>query len=55
MKSSRDLFEQLRVKLEAAHSYELPEVLAVPVIAGSPTYLAWLETELAGGGSTDVA
>jgi periplasmic divalent cation tolerance protein len=46
VKTSRELFDALRVKLESAHSYELPEVLAVPVIDGSPTYLAWLEAEL---------
>jgi periplasmic divalent cation tolerance protein len=46
IKTSRDLFDQLRVVLESAHSYELPEVLALPVIAGSPNYLTWLEGEL---------
>jgi periplasmic divalent cation tolerance protein len=46
IKTRRDKFEALRIVLEAAHSYELPEVLAVPVVAGSPTYLAWLESEL---------
>ena len=49
IKTSRDLFEALRVKLEAAHSYELPELLALPVIAGSPNYLSWLTGELAAG------
>ncbi len=46
IKSSRDLFDRLRVVLEGAHSYELPEVLAVPVIDGSPNYMQWLESEL---------
>jgi periplasmic divalent cation tolerance protein len=46
IKTSRHLFERLRVVLEGAHSYELPEILAVPVVAGSPTYLNWLEGEL---------
>lgn len=46
IKTSRDLFERLRAVLEAAHSYELPEVLALPVVAGSPAYLNWLEGEL---------
>jgi periplasmic divalent cation tolerance protein len=49
IKTSRDLFERLRVVLEDAHSYELPEVLALPVVAGSPGYLSWLEGELTGG------
>lgn len=47
IKTSRDRFEALRHSLEAAHSYELPEVLALPVIDGSPNYLAWLDAEVA--------
>jgi periplasmic divalent cation tolerance protein len=47
IKTSRDMFEQVRTALEAAHSYELPEVLALPVVAGSANYLAWLDRELA--------
>ena len=45
IKSRRERFEELRVLLEAAHSYELPEVLALPVVEGSPNYLAWVEDE----------
>src|SRR3954469_9169893 len=47
IKTSRAHFEPLRTVLEAAHSYELPEVLALPIIDGSPNYLAWLDGELA--------
>lgn len=36
-------------KLEAAirrlHPYELPEIVAVPICAGLPAYLAWVATE----------
>ena len=46
IKTSRGRFDAVRAELESAHSYELPEVLAVPVVAGSPTYLAWLDSEL---------
>jgi periplasmic divalent cation tolerance protein len=46
IKTSRDRFEELRAVLEAAHSYEVPEVLALPVVAGSPNYLTWLENEI---------
>ncbi len=49
IKSSRGLFEALRAVLEGAHSYEVPEVLALPVLAGSPNYLIWLESELHAG------
>jgi periplasmic divalent cation tolerance protein len=46
IKSSRDRFEALRAALEKAHSYEVPEVLAVPVVEGAPNYLNWLEAQL---------
>jgi periplasmic divalent cation tolerance protein len=46
IKTTRDVFDQVRVVLESAHSYELPEILALPVIAGSPNYLAWLDKEV---------
>jgi periplasmic divalent cation tolerance protein len=48
VKSRRACFEQLRLALESAHSYELPEVLAVPVVEGSPNYLAWVDMETGG-------
>jgi periplasmic divalent cation tolerance protein len=46
IKSSRDLFERLRIELEKAHTYEVPEVVALPVVEGSPNYLNWLDGEL---------
>ncbi len=46
IKSRRGLFEQLRCALENEHSYDVPEVLALPVVDGSPAYLSWLEGEL---------
>jgi len=42
IKSSRHLFDAMRIELEKAHSYELPEVLAMPVVDGSANYLNWL-------------
>jgi periplasmic divalent cation tolerance protein len=27
------------------HSYEVPEIIAVPVVKGLPQYLAWVEAE----------
>ncbi len=46
IKTARRLFERLRTVLEGAHSYEVPEVLALAVLDGSPNYLSWLESEL---------
>jgi periplasmic divalent cation tolerance protein len=49
IKSSRALFNQLRIELERMHSYELPEAIAIPVVEGSEPYLAWMDRELAVG------
>jgi periplasmic divalent cation tolerance protein len=46
IKSSRPLFERLRAALEKAHSYEVPEVLALPVVDGAAGYLEWLDGSL---------
>lgn len=46
IKTSRPLFEPLRTALESSHSYELPEILALPVIEGSTNYLSWMDGEL---------
>ncbi|PWU11567.1 MAG: divalent-cation tolerance protein CutA [Terriglobia bacterium] len=47
IKSSRERFAELRTTLEKAHSYEVPEVLALPVVEGAANYLNWLQTSLA--------
>jgi periplasmic divalent cation tolerance protein len=46
IKTSRPLFARLRTALESTHSYELPEILALPVTEGSPNYLSWMDGEL---------
>jgi periplasmic divalent cation tolerance protein len=48
IKSARRQFDSLRGAIERAHSYEVPEVLALSVVAGSAPYLAWLEASLGG-------
>jgi len=46
IKSSRQLFEPLRLALEAAHTYDVPELLALPVVEGAANYINWLEGQL---------
>src|SRR5882672_4604777 len=46
IKSRRDLMDPLRAAIGKIHSYEVPELLAVPVVDGSESYLAWLDREL---------
>ena len=47
IKSSRALFEELRAEIEKLHSYEVAEVIAIPIVDGSEAYLEWLGRELA--------
>uniref|UniRef100_A0A832GZS5 Divalent-cation tolerance protein CutA n=1 Tax=Oscillatoriales cyanobacterium SpSt-402 TaxID=2282168 RepID=A0A832GZS5_9CYAN len=43
IKSSLARFTELETKLRAIHPYEVPEIIAVPILAGSPPYLQWIE------------
>ena len=45
IKSTRALFDQLQAELRKVHSYKVPEVLAIPVVAGNEEYLAWVDRE----------
>ena len=49
IKSSRGLFDRLRREVERLHSYEVPELIALPIVDGAQPYLNWMEQELAGG------
>jgi periplasmic divalent cation tolerance protein len=42
MKSRKDLFAELAERLKGLHSYEVPEVLALPIVEGSAVYLGWM-------------
>ena len=46
IKTSRDLIHKVQQVIKQIHSYELPELIVVPIIDGSPDYLAWIEHEL---------
>ena len=46
MKSLNDLYEQLEKAIKEIHSYEVPEILALPVVAGNQAYLEWLNKEV---------
>lgn len=48
VKSSREAYPALEAAIEELHPYEVPEIMALPVEAGSRAYLSWLEGELGG-------
>ncbi|OQX12969.1 MAG: hypothetical protein BWK76_16885 [Desulfobulbaceae bacterium A2] len=45
-KTRKDLLDALIDLLRRLHPYEVPEILATPVLEGGSAYLAWLEQEL---------
>ena len=48
-KTRRDLLPQIEKMIGQLHEYECPEIIAVPIVAGSEPYLKWLEEELRDG------
>jgi periplasmic divalent cation tolerance protein len=45
LKTRRSLFERLKQEIAALHSYEVPEIIALPVVDGLESYLSWIEGE----------
>ncbi|MGO9614059.1 MAG: divalent-cation tolerance protein CutA [Dissulfurispiraceae bacterium] len=45
-KTQRQNFEALEKSVKDLHSYTVPEIIALPVIAGSDMYLMWLSEAL---------
>lgn len=44
IKSRKELFSELAEQVKSLHSYEVPEILALPIVEGSPAYLDWLQS-----------
>ncbi|MBX7164921.1 MAG: divalent-cation tolerance protein CutA [Pirellulales bacterium] len=49
LKTRRALYDELARAIVAAHPYEVPEVLAFPIIAGHAAYLDWVSVETTPG------
>lgn len=43
IKTRAALFDALADRVRALHSYDVPEIIGLPVTAGSPRYLEWLD------------
>lgn len=46
VKSRSDLLPSIIEIVRGLHSYTVPEVVALPILAGSPDYLAWVDESL---------
>jgi periplasmic divalent cation tolerance protein len=42
IKTERSRFDDLAAAIQAIHSYELPEIVALPITAGFAPYLKWI-------------
>ena len=45
LKTRADLVDALTARVRALHGYSVPCVVALPILAGNPDYLAWLAKE----------
>jgi len=43
IKTQKKRFDELEKKVKSLHSYSVPEVIALPIVEGSASYLKWLE------------
>ena len=41
-KSTMALMERVIERVKSLHSYTVPEIIALPIVAGLPSYLAWV-------------
>ncbi len=46
IKTRLDCFTQLEAKIRELHSYETPEIIALPILQGSQPYLDWMAAQL---------
>jgi periplasmic divalent cation tolerance protein len=49
IKTRKDLYPEVEKSIRQLHSYIVPEILALPIVAGNPDYLQWLGEELKTG------
>ncbi len=47
IKTTRTRFAKLKAGVKRLHSYDVPEIIALPIAAGSPEYLTWISESTA--------
>ncbi len=46
LKTKKSLFKRISKVIKSMHSYEVPEIIAIPIIAGDTNYLRWIDESL---------
>ena len=45
LRTRKDLYSKIETTIKSMHSYETPQIIALPILAGSADYLAWISKE----------
>lgn len=45
LKTTRTRYAALAEHIRAIHTYEVPEIVGTPIVAGDPAYLGWIRDE----------
>ena len=46
LKTKKILFKKVAVKVKSLHSYQTPEIIALPIVNGSEDYLKWINSSV---------
>lgn len=46
LKTKNDLFKEVSAKVKSLHSYQTPEIIALPIISGNENYLSWIDSSV---------
>ena len=49
VKTERQILDSLIQRVQVLHSYEVPEIIALPLVGGSEAYLRWISDQVHGG------
>jgi periplasmic divalent cation tolerance protein len=45
VKAKKERFNEVETIIKANHTYEVPEIIALPIVMGSDSYLSWMSKE----------
>lgn len=45
IKTKRELFDKINAMIQGLHSYNVPEVIAIPILEADDSYLQWIAHE----------
>lgn len=46
LKTKKTLFKKISIKIKSLHSYQTPEIIALPILDGSKNYLDWINSSV---------